>query len=235
MVSVPWQKLRSVVDVAAGLAVVIIAGAILWKFFGPMQPVTIVEKPKPPDAPIPEIPVNLDNVYFRGSPNAPAVIVEYADFECPACASFAKGTMRGLTTSLIDSGKVRFGFKHFPLPRHAQAKPAAVAAECAGREGKFWDFYTVVFSRPGKLDAGVLAGAATTLGIDRAVWSECQALPHPIVDGHLAEAKALKLRGTPAFLIGRPAGPGQLKVATVIVGAKPLQDFEKAIQQMLQR
>lgn len=87
-------------------------------------------KPFSPDAPPARV---------KGPADAKVVIVEFSDFECPACR-YAEPIVRGLLK--LHDGKVRLVFKHFPLERmHRWARPAALAAECAGRQGKFWELH----------------------------------------------------------------------------------------------
>jgi protein-disulfide isomerase len=79
-----------------------------------------------------------------GDPSAPIVITEFSDFECPACRAAEPG-LKGLLS--LYKGKYVFYFKHFPLsPRpHPWARQAAIVAECAGRQGKFWEIHDLLY------------------------------------------------------------------------------------------
>jgi protein-disulfide isomerase len=217
-------------DVTAGIAIIAIATVLLWRTFGPRLPPVVIEKPRQQGHQIPKEPVDLVNAHFKGSPSAPVWIVEYADFECPACAAFAKDTFPTFIKTFVDTGRVRLGFRHFPLARHAMAEPAAIAAECAGNQGKFWDYYQFVFNRTGKLDTALLGRAADSLGLDRSRWSACQAGERQVVAEQLAQARSLRLRGTPAFLVGRPIGQERMTVTSVLLGVRELTDFNAAVQ-----
>ena len=84
----------------------------------------------------------------KGRPGAPVTVYEMADFQCPACRSFALETMPVLDREYVRSGKVRFVFIHFPLSQiHPNAVAAAEVAMCAARQGKFWDMHDVLFLR----------------------------------------------------------------------------------------
>jgi protein-disulfide isomerase len=81
--------------------------------------------------------------WIRGNPNAPVTLVEYGDFQCPACQAYYPVVEQVFASS---SSSVRMVFREFPLPQHADAIPAAKAAEAAGDQGKFWDMYNLLYS-----------------------------------------------------------------------------------------
>ncbi len=78
----------------------------------------------------------------RGPKDAKVVLVEYSDFQCPACANFYPH-IEELDKEL--GGKILFVYRHFPLPQHKNAEITAYAAEAAGRQGKFWEMYRAIF------------------------------------------------------------------------------------------
>ncbi|MEK7383124.1 MAG: thioredoxin domain-containing protein, partial [Elusimicrobiota bacterium] len=80
----------------------------------------------------------------KGPANAKILIVEFSDFECPACRYAVKPLHELLA---LYEGKVRFVFKHFPLRMHRWAPAAAIAAECAGRQGRFWEYHDRLYDR----------------------------------------------------------------------------------------
>jgi protein-disulfide isomerase len=80
--------------------------------------------------------------WIRGNPNAPVTIVEYADFECPACQDYYPVIEQVFDAS---SSTTRWVFREFPLPQHADAIPAAKAAEAAGNQGKFWEMFSLIY------------------------------------------------------------------------------------------
>lgn len=82
--------------------------------------------------------------HSTGSSTAPVTIVEYADFQCPSCQSYAP-----LLTQLIkeEADKVYFVYRYFPLPQHPNAEPAAYAAEAAGLQGKFWEMHDLLYQK----------------------------------------------------------------------------------------
>lgn len=146
---------------AAALALVAACGAGSVLFAGRTR------KPFSPDAPAYRV---------KGPADAKVVVVEFSDFECPACR-YAEPILRGLLK--LHEGKVRFVFKHFPLERvHRWARPAAVAAECAGRQGKFWELHDKLYDEQEKWAKETDAlksweGYAQALKLDVPAWKAC--------------------------------------------------------------
>lgn len=165
-------------------------------------------KPFSPDAPAARV---------MGPADAKVVIVEFSDFECPACR-YAEPILKGLLK--MHEGKVRFVFKHFPLERmHRWARPAAVAAECAGRQGKFWELHGRLYEDQAKwaqeTDALKLwEGYAKDAKLDVAAWKAC--LQDPTADEAVSRDQQHGLdawvSSTPTFFINgkRFAGAQQL-------------------------
>ncbi|MEK7145710.1 MAG: thioredoxin domain-containing protein, partial [Patescibacteria group bacterium] len=78
--------------------------------------------------------VSIDDDSVLGSPDAPITIVEFSDYQCPYCNSFWSETFPQIKTNYIDTGKVKFVYRDYPLPSHPQAQLAAEAAECAAKD-----------------------------------------------------------------------------------------------------
>jgi protein-disulfide isomerase len=117
--------------------------------------------------------------YVQGSDSAPVTIVEYADFECPACAQFAVLTGPDIKQRLVATGRVRWIFRDFPLTDiHRNAMTAHLAAACADEQGRFWEMHDQLFfnhrrwayeSRPER-PMRELAGA---IGLEQSRFNEC--------------------------------------------------------------
>jgi len=82
--------------------------------------------------------------WVKGSPSAKALLVEYSDLQCPACAYYYP-LLKKLNEEFGD--KLAIAYRHFPLPMHQNAKGAAYAAEAAGRQGKFWEMHDMIFGQ----------------------------------------------------------------------------------------
>ena len=106
-------------------------------------------------------------------------LVEFADFQCPACASFYGFSGRLIKQNYVDGGgSVRWVFYDYPLEQHPHAIPAALAGRCAGEQGRFWQMHDLMFARQSqwspKDDArGDFEEMAEELGLDRGAYREC--------------------------------------------------------------
>ena len=85
-----------------------------------------------------------DNENIKGDKEAKATLIEYSDFQCPACGSYYP-ILKKVSEDM--EAQVRFAYRHFPLPQHKNAKLAATVAEAAGKQGKFWEMHDLIFSK----------------------------------------------------------------------------------------
>lgn len=180
------------------------------------------------NAPSPIAPkVNLDigDDPVKGDPDAPVTIIEFSDFECPFCGRFYSDTLGQLEKEYIDTGKVKFVYKDFPLSFHPQAEPAAVAASCAGEQGKFWEYHDKIFDNQASLSSGSYTTWASELGLDASKFKECvdSGKYEAEIQEDIKEGSAAGVKGTPAFFIN-----GQL-----VSGAQPFSVFQQAIEAAL--
>lgn len=81
--------------------------------------------------------------WVKGNPLAKVTIVEYSDFQCPACAAYFPLVQKIVSENI---NNIRFVYRHFPLPQHQNAIPASLASEAAGKQGKFWEMYEMLFT-----------------------------------------------------------------------------------------
>lgn len=188
--------------------------------------------PAPTAAPRPvtcePFPLNVNaSDHVKGNPQAATTIIEYGDFQCPACAVFAP-QMKALMETVSDT--VRLVFRHFPLPQHDKAIPTARAAEAAALQGKFWEMHDLLYEKQGEWSAKPLSEITATLKsyaealqldvarFERDLASEAVAAR---VQRDADSAKAANVSGTPAiFLDGseipvqafqQPDTPAQLR------------------------
>jgi len=140
----------------------------------------------------------------KGPRDAKVLIVEFSDFECPACRH-AEKPLKDLM-ALYD-GKVRFVFKHFPLRMHERARPAALAAECAGRQGRFWEYHDRLYAHQEewtnpKMDS-VLLSYAAALKLDMDAWQACRKDPAAAqeIEADLQDGNNAWVGSTPTFFI----------------------------------
>jgi protein-disulfide isomerase len=139
----------------------------------------------------------------KGSQRPAVTIVEYADFECAHCRAASP-----VVDELVKKHpEVRVVFKHYPLPFHAMARSAAIAAEAAGRQNKFWEMHDAIFATQDLLSDELILGHAKALGLDVKRFKKDLLDPEIAkkVDGSKAEGTTLGVDATPAFVInGRP-------------------------------
>jgi protein-disulfide isomerase len=169
----------------------------------------------------PKIEVSDGGAPSRGPANAPVTIIEFSDYECPFCKR-AEPTVQQVMAAYPD--KVRLVYRHYPLPFHKDARPAAEAAACANAQGKFWEYHEKVFAAP-SLSADELKKIAGQVGLDQAKFDACLANKEmaAIVDKDIADASAVGVRGTPAFFIN----------GRMLSGAQPPEKFKVIIEEEL--
>jgi thiol-disulfide isomerase/thioredoxin len=153
--------------------------------------------------------IALEDSPSKGNPAAPVLMVEFADFQCPACRA-AKPLLEEVLKK--HDGQTRLVFKHFPLSMHQHAEKAARAARAAQQQGKFWEMYGVLFDNQDRLSPPVIDELAKGLGLDMAkfqkdVESEVTA---DAVARDRKQGERLDLQSTPTlFINGRlfPSSP----------------------------
>ncbi len=204
------QKLT--VPIAIIIAGVIIAGSIFLSK-GSGEPAqanvgkVVQEEQDNKKAPTKEVAVNK-NDHIRGNANAPVTIVEYSDFQCPFCSKFHPTMMQALEEY---PNEVRWVFKHFPLNSiHPEATPAAEASECAGEQGKFWEFADDLFDNQSRLGLTLYTELAENSGLDMDQFNECVSSRkyQDKVNSDLAEGTSIGVRGTPGSFVNGEAVPG---------------------------
>ncbi len=161
---------------------------------------------------------------YRGVATSSVTVVEFSDFQCPACQS-AEATVNDLLAQY--GGSVRFEYRHFPLTSiHRFAFAAAVASECAADQGKFWEYHDKLFREQPNFSKKDLIGYAESLGLDVEPFTACLASDDPAgrVKDDAAEAARRGLQGTPTFFInGQQVGDwSQLGALLRAAGATPV-------------
>ena len=174
------------------------------------------------------------NGYSLGKADAPLVIVEYTDLQCPFCQQFHNTAFDQLKKDYIDTGKVRFVSRDFPLDFHPNAKPAAIASRCAGDQGKFWEMRHLMHVNADKLSKEEYMKFAAELKLDQAKFKACADSDFYTadIDKQFQEGSAVGVTGTPSFGVGRVVD-GKLD-GVRLVGAMPFAAFDSTLKQMLE-
>jgi protein-disulfide isomerase len=170
----------------------------------------------------PRLKIATDGHAAKGAKDAPIEMVEFSDFQCPFCAR-AHGTLKQVLTAYGD--KIRFIYRHYPLPNHPNARPAAEASACALEQDRFWQYHDQLFANTSKLSDADLKAHAASAGLDTGKFAACfdNRKYKGQVDRDVQEAGEAGVTGTPAFFInGRP-----------LEGAQPFEAFKRVIEEEL--
>ena len=175
---------------------------------------------------------DLSGVSMLGSKAAPITIVEYTDYQCPFCQRFHVTAFSELKKAYIDTGKVRFFSKDMPLDFHPNAMRAAMAARCAGEQGKFWELRDTMGANPNSLDLEHIVGFAADLKMDTNALRACidSGKYKERVQNDVLEAMKIGANGTPTFIIGKSVGEGV--DGELVVGALPFQMFDLKLKDL---
>jgi len=174
----------------------------------------------PPEPPI--LQVSTDDDPSVGPANAPVTIVEFSDFQCPYCK---------LSVPLIKEilakypGKVKVVYRDYPGPNHPYAPQAAEAAQCAGDQGKFWEYHDGLFDHQAAGSGWDFIELAKAIGLNQNLFTTCLNTRRyqEEVAKDLRDGMTLGVTSTPTFFInGRP-----------LVGAKPFAEFQTVIDRLL--
>lgn len=176
--------------------------------------------------------VSVDDDAFMGNEKAKVTIVEFSDFQCPFCRVFWNGAYQQIKKEYIDSGKIKFVYRDYPLSFHPAAQVSAEAAECAHEQGKFWEMHDKIFGEQAKQGTGTITYSAVELkkwasqiGLNSANFNQCldSGKYKSEVEKDLADGSVYGVSGTPTlFINGNP-----------VVGAQPFSAFKTIIDDEL--
>jgi protein-disulfide isomerase len=168
-----------------------------------------------------------ESITALGNPNAPVKIVEFSDFECPYCAQFATQAWPQIRQVFVESGRVYWVFKDFPLDQlHPSARLAAQAAHCAGEQDAYWEMHDALFQQQASWSGSANPGdnfkaLAGQLSLNQSDFDDCldSGRHASTVAANVAVGQAAGMSGTPTFFFnGYPAS-----------GAIPFEGFEEII------
>ena len=191
---------------------------------------------EPPAAASPVATLNVKGEPFKGDPRARIAIIEYSDFECPFCGKYTREIYPQILDRYVSTGKVRYYYRDLPIPSHPNAFPAAIAARCAGDQGKFWEMHDSLFANQAALSPKDFGERAAALGLDQARFSECfsGARYGEPIRKVAAGAQRMGIEGTPAFAIGTIV-PGDESVAVnqIALGADSFDAFKAILDEII--
>ncbi|MCS6844646.1 MAG: DsbA family protein [Caldilineales bacterium] len=224
------RRLAELLGLALALALVAGCAPSLPSAPADQQPSAATASATDP-APLQGVPaIPSDDPRSKGSPDAPVVIVEYSDFQCPYCSRWVQQTFPTILKEYIETGKVRLVFRDFPLDFHQNARGAAVATRCAAEQGAYWPMHDALFARQAEWSdladpRETFVGYAGEIGLDREQFRTCldSGRFDQAIEDDIQAGLAAGVTGTPSFVIN-----GQL-----LVGAQPASAFRKALDTIL--
>jgi protein-disulfide isomerase len=197
--------------------VAVIIGLVYWNGSGTgtgPRNVNGTPAPRPSVAPTQDMtkaPLGAQPPNFLGAPNAAVTVEEFADFQCPSCG--AKHQVMHQIQGMYGS-RIKFIFRNFPLPMHDKAYDAAVAAEAAGMQGKFWDMHNLLYTNQQIWSAdpnykATFKGYAEKIGLDVDKWENDMAgmAPKSRISADMERGKALNINSTPTVFINGKSVP----------------------------
>jgi len=153
-----------------------------------------------PKVVIPKETLIPNNAHTIGNSSASAYLVEFSDFECPACGTF-EPTVKSLTTKYAD--RLLFSYRHFPLPQHIEGQPAAMAAEAAGQQGKFWEMHSLLFKNQKSLSSTIYTDLAKELNLDLKAFEKDRkdSSLSAIISADTDSGTSIGVNATPTFFL----------------------------------
>lgn len=166
-----------------------------------------VEEPAP--EPTPElVEATEDDDPFLGGANAKVVIIDFSDYQCPFCNKFRTTIFSELKEDFLDTNKVKYVYRDFPLNIHPKAQNAAEAAQCANDQYKYWEMHDLLFEKQAEWGKSepvneTLIGYATELGLNKTTFVNCleSGKYTEEVQKDRSDALAAGARGTPTLFI----------------------------------
>jgi protein-disulfide isomerase len=194
-----------------------------------------ISQPQRPQAPPQPTTGKVTNLkgYALGRPDAPLTMVEFTDLQCPFCRQFVMTSFEDIRRNWIDTGKLRYISRDFPIDFHAQAMPAARAARCAGEQGKFWEMRLGLMRNANLLSAEYIMKTAGDLKLEPKAFAACAVSSKydAEIQAETAEGAKLGVGGTPSFIIGRTTATAV--EGPMVVGALPYAQFDAKLKELL--
>jgi protein-disulfide isomerase len=200
----PVRRARSKTPFFAVLTAIVVVGMAFIVYQGRQSTTKAITID--PNTPLPKA-----EGYVIGSPTAPVQVLEFADFECPACMSFATLTEPDVRKRLVETGKISMRYLDFPLDMHPNTWSASNAAACANEQGKFWEMHDQLFNTQDKWDGqatrrpkGFLKQLAGNIGLNVPQWETCfDSQKYRLnIRANQKEGEKRLVQSTPTFVIG---------------------------------
>lgn len=218
----------------------LIDGAAFGTANGDSPTVVADNKPTPTPTPTPAAPrpvttpvanpADADDDPFMGEEDAPVTLIEFTDYQCSFCKRHSAQTIPQIKKEYVDTGKVKYVLRDFPLGFHPNAQKAAEATECADDQGKFWEMHDKLFENSQALDVASLKQYAKDLGLNSSTFDNCldSGKYEQEAKDDMADGQASGITGTPGFVLIDKDGKGHK-----LSGAQPFAKFKEALDTAL--
>lgn len=203
-----------------------------------ITPTPVAQQPDtPPTPPLVVSDMTAGKLPILGNKDAKVTVVEFSDFQCPFCKQYFDDAHKQLKTAYIDTGKIAFAYRHYPLNSiHPLAQKAGEAAECANEQDKFWEYHDLLFKNQDvwsqitdtqEVLNSFTYGMAEQLGLNTDQFLTCLESDKykKAVDDDTAAGNAAQVNGTPTFFIN----------GVRVVGAVPFSALQKVIEEELKK
>ncbi len=209
------------IPVSIIVAGVLVAGAVMYKPSGkPFFNAAATGAAQVAIAP------TVDDDAVLGDVTAPVTVIIFGDYQCPFCEQQFTEVESKLRTEYVDTGKIKMAFRDFPLTNiHPSALPAAKAAQCAGVQGKYWQYHDALFAKQSELAKLDFTQLAETFNLDLKKFADCTNDP-----ATAAEIAKDQQDGAAAGIEGTP---GSFINGVFIAGAYPYETFKQVIDEEL--
>jgi len=182
--------------------------------------------------------IQLGQVPYKGEYDAPVTLIEFSDYQCPYCKRHATAVMPSLIESYVDTGKLRFVMREYPIENlHRRAIPTSEAALCAGDQGNYWGMHDALFTDQKANSDEDFQQMAAGLGLDAAAFKACMDSDKFMdqIRADMVEGQKLGISGTPSFVVGLtdPEDPSKVHLTKFIRGAQSLASFSAAIDELI--
>ncbi|GHD50632.1 Thioredoxin [Marinobacter persicus] len=208
------------------IGVVALAALIMTGLYILTKPPTPQDETLPVAGPdTPPFPEDMDRYGVSiGPDDAPVVVREFADYQCPGCANFAEASQR-LKREYVESGQVRFVYFDLPLRQHVNAMPAAMAARCAGDQDQYWDMHDRLYENQSEWSDSanpldIFTRYANDFGLEERRFRRCMTteLHRETIEQSAEVAEQMRVMSTPTVMVDniRLTRPGWGQLSAVV-------------------
>ena len=228
-------RFKSAVEMATNLALAAAAVTLVWHLLHSTAPPRAGEaRAAIEDVESQGLSIALSAANRKGAPDAAVVLLEFSDYQCPYCGKHAIETFGQIDKTFVATNRIQYAFHNYPLGNHGDAIPAAVAAECSGEQGKYWEMHDRLFTRQAELSKRIWLQEAPELQLDMQAFEKClSGGKAEKVKADTAQASRFGVNSTPTFFIGKLTKNGEMKALRRISGAQPYAVFEKQLNEIL--